>query len=70
MILSNSFPLNLSLSNSLPDYYIIGRSLNTYEPTLFTSRYSYIIGDIALLNDNTYVIFKKTTPFESSSVYI
>ena len=67
---TNLFPLNLSLSNSSPDYYIIGRSLNIYEPTLFTSRYSYITGDIALLNDNTYVIFKKTTLFESSSVYI
>ncbi len=68
---TSMFPLNLSLSNSIsPDYYIIGRSLFIYEPTMFTSRYTYITGDIALLKDNTYVIFKKTTPFESSSVYI
>ena len=37
---------------------------------MFTSRYIYITGDIALLNDNTYVIFNKTTQIESSSVYI
>lgn len=65
------FPYDLSLSNSIsPNYYIIGRARKKYEEYLFNSRFTFLKGDIALLDDYTYVIFKEPTLYEKKSGYI
>ena len=51
------FPLDLSFSNSISNnYYIIGKATKTYESHLFESKKAYLRGDIALLEDNIYVV--------------
>lgn len=65
------FPLDLSFINSdSNDYYILVRNRKTYENSLFNSRNTFLIGDIALLENNIYVIFKKTMLVETKSIYI
>ena len=65
------FPLDISFKNSNSnDYYILTRSGVSYENDLFSSSYTYLNGDIALLENNIYVVFRQTTLFESKSIYI
>ena len=65
------FPYDFSLSNSIsPIYYIIGRARKNYDESLFNARFTFLIGDIALLEDYTYAIFKEATLYENKSSYI
>ena len=65
------FPFYLSLTSSIsPDYFIIGRAGKRYDSSTFTKKFTFLEGDIALLEDYTYAIFKKPTVFESNSAYI
>lgn len=65
------FPLYLSFKESVSnEYYIIGKSKKIYESSLFTSRITYIQGDIALLEDNTYVVFRNSILLETKSINI
>lgn len=65
------FPLDLTFSNSIyPEYYIIGRSPKAFETYSYVTQFSYLPGDIALLKDNEYVIFKETNLYEDKSIYI
>ena len=71
---SNDFisklPFELTFSNSDSDeYYIIGRSSNTFI-NYYQKDLTYIQGDIALLKDNTYIVFKETTFYQKESIYI
>ena len=54
------FPFYLSLTSSIsPDYFIIGRAGKRYDSSTFTKKFTFLEGDIALLEDYTYAIFKK-----------
>jgi len=65
------FPYDFSLFDSIsPNYYIIGRARKKYEESLFNSRFTFLKGDIALLDDYTYVIFKEPTLYKNKSGYI
>ena len=64
-------PLDLTFSNSIyPEYYIIGRSSEAFETYSYVTQFTYLPGDIALLKDNSYVIFKETSLYEDKSIYI
>ena len=65
------FPLELSFSTSVSnDYYILGRAKKSYGTNLYATKYTYMQGDIALLEDNTYVVFIKSIFFERKSIFI
>lgn len=65
------FPFDLTFSNSVFDeYYIIGRASNTYQSYYYQKEFTYMQGDIALLKDNTYIIFKEASYYEKESIYI
>ena len=66
----SQFPLESTFSNDLGNYYIIGRSTNSYQSQLYQKKYTYLQGDIAVLKDNTYAIFKKTALYENESIYM
>ena len=66
----NKFPFELTFSKSTYDeFYIIGRATNSYN-SYYEKEYTYLQGDIALLKDNTYIVFKETTHYEKESLYI
>ena len=53
------FPYDLSLSNSIsPSYYIICRARQKYEESLFNPRFTFLKGDIALLEDYIMLFLK------------
>jgi hypothetical protein len=65
------FPFYLSLTDTISsNYFIIGKTSKRYDESLFTKDFSFLEGDIALLEDYTYVIFKNPTLFENNSAYI
>ena len=66
----SQFPLESTFANDLGNYYIIGRSTNSYQSQLYQNKFTYLQGDIAVLKDNTYVIFKKATLYENESIYM
>ena len=65
------FPYDLTFTNSLyPEYYIIGRAPINYESSLYLTQFTYFSGDIALLKDGTYAVFKEICLYERESIYI
>ena len=68
---TSMFPYELSFSKGVnPEYYIIGRASKTYENNNYLTQFTYLEGDIALLNDYTYVIFTKPALYEKESIYL
>lgn len=64
------FPFYLFLTDTISsNYFIIGKTSKRYDESLFTKDFSFLEGDIALLEDYTYVIFKNPTLFENNSAY-
>ena len=64
-------PFDLTFSNGIyPEYYIIGRSSKAFDTYSYVNQFTYLPGDIALLQDNTYVIFKEVSLYEEKSIYI
>ena len=68
---TSMFPYELSFSKGVnPEYYIIGRASKTYENNNYLTQFTYLEGDIALLNDYTYVIFTEPALYEKESIYL